>query len=57
MKRVETKIISGAMMELSRTIQSEDGIANAACAEAAERLDELQAEVDSLIAKLYVGDG
>ena len=36
---VETKIISAAMYELSETIQSGDGIANAACAQAAERLD------------------
>lgn len=41
MKRVETKVISSAMYELSQTIQSGDGIANAACAEAAERLDSL----------------
>ena len=39
MKRVETKTISEAMRELARTIQSEDGVAAAACNEAADRLD------------------
>lgn len=36
----ETRIISSAMYELSETIQSGDGVANAAIAEAAFRLDE-----------------
>ena len=36
----ETRIISSAMHELSKTIQSGDGVANAAIAEAAFRLDE-----------------
>ncbi|WP_339678253.1 hypothetical protein [uncultured Zhongshania sp.] len=35
----ETKIISAAMYDLAETIQSGDGVANAACAQAAERLD------------------
>ena len=52
MKRVETKTISEAMRELARTIQSEDGVAAAACNEAADRLDELEQEVDMLIDQL-----
>ena len=35
----ETKVISGAMYDLAKSIQSDDGVANAACAQAAERLD------------------
>ncbi len=58
MKRVETKTISDAMRELARTIQSEDGVANTACNEAADRLDELEQEVDMLIDQLAekIGD-
>lgn len=36
----ETRAISAAMYKLSRTIESGDGVANAAIAEAAYRLDE-----------------
>ncbi len=39
MMKPETKIISAAMYDLAETIQSGDGVANAACAQAAERLD------------------
>lgn len=35
--QVETEIISGAMYELGRTIQTNDGIANSACNQAALR--------------------
>ncbi len=52
MKRVETKIISGAMYELARTIQCDDGVANVACNEAALRLDEQAVEILSLKDKL-----
>lgn len=38
--RSETATLSAAMYELARTIYSDDGVANAAIAEAAERLDE-----------------
>ncbi len=47
-KHVDTKIISGAMRELGSTIQCDDGIANASCHQAAERLDELEAETKYL---------
>lgn len=43
-----TKIISAAMRELAATIQSDDGIANAACYEAAERLDEQDGRIKQL---------
>jgi len=48
MKRVETKVISGAMRQLFKDIDSQDGVANMACLEAAIRLDELEAEVIEL---------
>ena len=48
MTRVETRIISGAMYELARTIQSNDGVANSACAEAALRLDEQTVKIYAL---------
>ena len=35
----ETRVISAAMYDLAESIQSDDGVANAACAQAAERLD------------------
>ncbi len=40
MKKVETKIISGALRQLAKDIQSNDGVANAACRQAADRLDQ-----------------
>jgi len=36
------------MMELARTIQSGDGVANAACLEAAERLQEQEDRIREL---------
>jgi len=48
MKRVETRVISGAMYELGRTIQCDDGVANGACNEAALRLDEQTVEIKVL---------
>jgi 2-hydroxy-3-keto-5-methylthiopentenyl-1-phosphate phosphatase len=45
---VETKTISAAMRELAQTIQCGDGVANAACAQAAERLDAQDAEITQL---------
>ncbi|MGN2391238.1 hypothetical protein [Pelomicrobium sp. G1] len=38
--RSETKTLSAALYELARTVESGDGVANAALTEAAERLDE-----------------
>ena len=52
MKKVETKIISGAMYSLAKDIQSGDGTANAACREAATRLDEQSIEIMALKDKL-----
>ena len=46
--KAATRVISGAMRELAATIQCNDGIANMACAEAAERLDEQQETIDRL---------
>lgn len=40
--RTSTKILASAMRKLSREIQSEDGVAEAAISEAAGRLEELQ---------------
>lgn len=37
-----------ALRILARDIQSDDGVANAAIAEAADRLEELKSEVDML---------
>lgn len=43
MRVTDTKTLASAMRALSVQIESEDGIANAAIAEAADRLDELAA--------------
>lgn len=43
-----TKIISAVMRELAATIQSGDGVANGACYEAAERLDEQDRRIKQL---------
>lgn len=45
MKTLYTKTIAQALNVLAREIHSEDGVANAAIAEAADRLMELDAEV------------
>jgi hypothetical protein len=42
MKRTDTKTLISAARILSRDIQSEDGVANAALAEIADRLEELE---------------
>ncbi|WP_010322986.1 hypothetical protein [Marinobacterium stanieri] len=44
----DTTTLIGAMRALANDIQSEDGVANAAIAEAADRLGELQAEMERL---------
>jgi len=45
---IKTGIISASMRILARDIKSNDGIANMACIQAADRLDELQKIVDRL---------
>jgi len=42
--RTKTSTLVSAMRELARTVQCDDGVANAAIAEAAERLAELDGE-------------
>lgn len=46
--RTETRILSAAMYELARTVQSDDGIANSAIRQAALRLDEQTLEIVGL---------
>lgn len=48
----ETRIISQAMYALAEEIQSGDGVANAACRQAAERLDAQTVEIERLRAAL-----
>lgn len=48
MKTVETSVMSGAMRMLAREIDSRDGIANAAIANAADRMDDLERENKAL---------
>ena len=43
MRVTDTKTLASAMRVLSAEVESEDGIANSAIAEAADRLDELAA--------------
>lgn len=50
---VPTSTIADAMIELAHTIQCDDGIANAACAEAAERLRLLQEAVNLAYGHLW----
>ena len=49
MKTVTTKIIREAMHILAGDIQSEDGIANMAILQAAERLKELEELIEKLV--------
>lgn len=48
MRRAKTETIIAAMRILAEDIHSEDGVANAAIREAADRLEELAAEVERL---------
>ena len=41
MRATDTKTLSSAMRSLARDIDSEDGVANAVIAEAAQRIDDL----------------
>ena len=50
--RTETTVLIVAMRELSRTILSDDGVANAAIAEAGDRLVEQAREISYLTAEL-----
>ena len=52
LKRTHTDIIAKAMDVLARDIESHDGVANAAIGEAAQRLRELQSQVDKWEAEL-----
>lgn len=46
--RTETKILVSAMYELARSIRCDDGVANSAIAEAAQRLDEQKIRINML---------
>lgn len=46
--KTDTETLVAAMRVLARDIQSEDGIANSAIAEAADRLEELHKALDDL---------
>lgn len=48
MKRTDTETLISAMRALAECIKSDDGIFNAAIREAADRLEELQAENEKL---------
>lgn len=48
--KTSTKVLAEALRVLAMDIQSTDGVANAAIAEAASRLEELQAENEALAA-------
>ena len=50
--KTDTQTLARAMDILSRDIQSQDGIANAAIREAAERLRELDAKIDADLTRL-----
>jgi len=57
--RAKTETIIGALRVLANDIQSGDGVANAAIAEAADRMEELCAELlfEKGLAEKYVGAG
>jgi hypothetical protein len=50
--RTDNPTLISAMRELAATVQCDDGIANAAIAEAADRLEELHAEKAAIVAEL-----
>lgn len=52
-KRTDTPTLISALRELSATIQCDDGVANAAITEAAERLQELAADVEELRIRVW----
>ena len=57
--RSKTETIIGALRVLANNIQSGDGLANAAIAEAADRIEELCSELlfQKRLAEKYVGAG
>ena len=56
--KTETEILASAMDILARDIESNDGVANAAIAEAAERLRELnKAILETLEENRHLADG
>jgi len=57
--RSKTETIIGALRVLANDIQSGDGVANAAIAEAADRIEELCSELlfQKRLAEKYVGAG
>lgn len=48
--KTSTKVLAEVLRVLAMDVQSKDGVANAAIAEAAGRLEELQAENEALAA-------
>ncbi len=52
MDNTKTEIISGAMRVLSTEIQTQDGVANAACRQAADRLDQQDKDLQTLYYRL-----
>jgi len=52
--RTDTETLIEAMKILSRDIESEDGVANAAIYEAAQRLEDLERDRDFLIHELMM---
>lgn len=55
--RVSTATIVSAMRILSTDIQSDDGVANAAIAEAADRLEELQRDIATVMWAISMHSG
>jgi hypothetical protein len=51
--RTDTQTIIAAMRHLAATVQSGDGVANAAIAEAADRLHEMQSTIADIRSTLY----
>ena len=52
MDKTKTEIISDAMRVLSTEIQTQDGVANAACRQAADRLDQQEKDLIALKKRL-----
>ena len=52
MKKNNSKTLIKALRILSEDVQSDDGVANACIAEAADRIEELEAKVSELNQKL-----
>jgi len=50
--KTKSKTLVKALRILSENVQSDDGVANACIAEAADRIEELEAKVSELTVKL-----